>query len=242
MVDVIVINAHPDDAELACAGTVRKLSDEGYAVGFVDCSRGEMGSRGTVEIRELEASKAREILGVKERMCLDMPDSSIMYTPENIQKLVVAIRALRPKLMLIPSPVERHPDHEAVHRLAKAAAFTAGLHKYITSHNNEQQQPHRPQRTFCYQQHADFPRLPDVYVDITSTFEAKMASVHAFASQFQLADNSSTNEPQTFISRPAFLEGIEARARYFGDRIGTKYAEAFLALEPLGINSLSQLL
>jgi N-acetylglucosamine malate deacetylase 1 len=242
MVDVAVICAHPDDAELACAGTVKKLSNEGRSVAFIDCTRGELGSRGTAEIRELEASRARDILGVKERACLDMPDGSIMYTTENIRKIVVAIRTYRPVLMLIPSEVERHPDHEAVHKLARAAAFTAGLHKYITTHNGEEQQPHRPHRMLCYQQHADFSRLPDLYIDISDTFDSKMASIRAFASQFQDPNEPKTTEPQTFISRPAFLEGIEARARYYGDRIGTKYAEAFLSIEPLGLTSLSQLL
>jgi len=240
--DVVVVSAHPDDAELACAGTVKKLTKEKKSVVFVDCTRGELSSRGTPEQREKEAAKAAEILGVRERMVLDMPDGSIMNLPENVHQLVVAIRLFRPKILLIPSPVERHPDHEAVHNLARAAAFRAGLHKVHAQHNERELVPHRVQRILCYQQHADFPRMPDLYIDVTDTFADKMASIHAFGSQFEGVGGGASDGPRTFISRPAFLEGIEARARYFGDRIGTTYAEAFLSVEPLGLSSLSQLL
>jgi LmbE family N-acetylglucosaminyl deacetylase len=171
-----------------------------------------------------------------------MPDGSIMHTDDNIMRVVESIRAHRPHLLLIPPPFERHPDHEAVHRLARAAAFKAGLAKVSTFRDGVEQQPHRPHRMLCFMQQYDFPRNPDIYVDITASFQAKMDSIKAFSSQFYLPDLYESDEPSTFLTRPEFLHEIEARAMYFGSRIGTKYAEAFLAVEPLAVSSLSSLL
>ncbi len=240
--DVMVLSAHPDDAELACSGTVKILSNEGKRVVFVDCTRGELGTRGTPELREREAAAAGEILGVHHRENLDMPDGRVAHTHENILLVVRSIRRWRPSLLLIPPPFERHPDHEAVHRLARAAAFLSGLTKVETTWEGATQTPHRPSRMLCFQQQYDFPEPPDVYVDISATFEDKMRSITAFSSQFYLPDLYTADEPMTFISRPGFLDEIEARARYYGSRIGVEYAEAFLAVEPLAVPSLSVLL
>lgn len=238
----MVLSAHPDDAELACSGTIKNLTNEGKTVVFVECTRGELGTRGTPELREREAAEAATILGVHERECLEMPDGHIAHTDENIRRVIRSIRRWRPRLMLIPPPVERHPDHEAVHKLARPAAFLAGLTKIETTWEGIAQEPHRPHRMLCFQQQYDFPRDPDIYVDITATFEDKMRSIRAFSSQFYLPDLYTADEPMTFISRPGFLDEIEARARYYGSRIGTEYAEAFLAVEPLSVSSLSVLL
>ncbi len=238
----LVVSAHPDDAELACGGTIRALTNQGHNVVLVDCTRGELGTRGTPELRAQEAQRAADLLGVHHRECLNMTDGAIAHTQENILTIVSAIRAWRPHIVLIPPPVERHPDHVAVHRLCTAATFTAGLAKVVTYRDGVAQQPHRPKRTLCFQQQYDFPRLPDVYVDISSTFEAKMESIRAYTSQFHAPDTYTSDEPETFISRPAFLMELEARARYYGSRIGTDYAEGFLAVEPLAVASLADLL
>lgn len=238
-VDVMVLSAHPDDAELSCSGTVKNLTNEGRSVVFVECTRGELGTRGSASLREQEATEAARILGVNDRECLDMPDGHIMHTNENIHAVVRSIRTWKPSLLLIPPPYERHPDHEAVHKLARAAAFLAGLTKISTQHNGQEQTPHRPNRMLCFQQQYDFPREPDVYVDISDSFHAKMDSIKAFSSQFYLPDLYTSDEPTTFISRPGFLEEIEARALYLGSRIGVRYAEAYLAVEPLAVPSLS---
>lgn len=240
--DVMVLSAHPDDAELSCGGTVKNLTSEGKCVVFVECTRGELGTRGTPELREQEAANAAKILGVVDRECLSLPDGHIMHTNENIHAVVRAIRTWRPTLLLIPPSVERHPDHEAVHRLARSAAFLSGLAKIETTRDGISQEPHRPHRILCFQQQYDFPRSPDLYVDISATFHSKMASIRAFTSQFHVPEEYSTTEEETFLSRPEFLQEIEARALYFGSRIGVRYAEAFLAIEPLGVPSLSVLL
>ncbi len=238
----LVVSAHPDDAELACGGTIRSLTEQGHDVVLADCTRGELGTRGTPEIRAQEAQRAAEVLGVRHRECLHMTDGAIAHTQENILAVVSAIRTWRPHVVLIPPPVERHPDHEAVHRLCKAATFLAGLAKVLTYSNGREQSTHRPRRTLCFQQQFDFPRHPDVYVDISSTFAAKMESIRAYSSQFHAPDSYTSDEPETFISRPAFLMELEARARYYGSRIGTDYAEGFLAIEPIAVGSLTDLL
>lgn len=238
----LVISAHPDDAELACGGTIRALTNQGHDVVLLDCTRGELGTRGTPELREQEAQRAADILGVRHRECLSMPDGAIEHTQENIRAIVTSIRTWRPHIVLIPPPVERHPDHVAVHKLCVAATFTAGLTKVVTHRDGVEQQPYRPKRTLCFQQQYDFPRLPDLYVDISATFAAKMDSIRAYTSQFHAPGEYTSDEPETFISRPAFLMELEARARYYGSRIGTDYAEGFLAVEPIAVASLADLL
>lgn len=240
--DVLVICAHPDDAELSCGGTIKKLTNEGRSVVFIECTRAELGTRGSPEIRDQEAERAAAILGVHTRECLGIPDGGVDNTLDNALKLVVSIRRWKPQLMLIPAPYERHPDHEAVHLIARRAAFLAGLTKIHTSDHDGQQQPHRPTRMICYQQHYDLPGGADFYVDITETFQAKMSAIRAFASQFHVPQEYDSSEPETMLSRPEFLQAIEARERYNGNRISTSYAEAFKAVEPLGLSSIGVLL
>jgi bacillithiol biosynthesis deacetylase BshB1 len=237
----LAISAHPDDVELACGGTIRTLTNQGHEVVLLDCTRGELGTRGTPELRTQEAQRAADILGVRHRECLGMPDGAVEHTQANILAVVAAIRAWRPHILLIPPPVERHPDHVAVHRLCTAATFLAGLTKVVTHRDGVEQLPFRPTRTLCFQQQYDFPRLPDLYVDISSTFQAKMDSILAYRSQFHSPDAHTSDEPETFISRPAFITELEARARYYGSRIGADYAEGFLAVEPLAVASLADL-
>ncbi|MBM4179038.1 MAG: bacillithiol biosynthesis deacetylase BshB1 [Ignavibacteria bacterium] len=236
--DVLVICAHPDDAELSCAGTIKKLTNEGRRVVFVECTRAELGTRGTPEIREAEAASAAAILGVHAREQLGIPDGGVEDTLENAHKLVVAIRAWKPTLVLIPSEWERHPDHEAVHAIARRAAFLSGLVKITTTRDGVEQAPHRPKRMLCYQQFYDFPGGPDLFVDVTETFGDKMNAIRAFSSQFHVPEHYTSNEPETLLSNPEFLLTIEARERYYGSRIGVTYAEGFKTVGPLGVSSL----
>jgi bacillithiol biosynthesis deacetylase BshB1 len=239
---ILVISAHPDDAELACSGTVKKLTNEGHAVYFVDCTRGELGSRGTPETRAKEACDAAETLGVKERVILDMHDGSIEQTNENVTTLARYIRLFKPSVVLIPPPSERHPDHEAVHKLARSAVFMAGLSNVETVHNGSALPTHRTKAMYCYQLHYDFPRAADFYVDVSETYADRIAAIRAFATQFHVPNADAGNEPATFISTQHFFDQLDARCRYYGGRIGTAHAEAFLSVEPIGLTSLSQLL
>ena len=240
--DILVLSAHPDDAELTCGGTVRNATRAGKTVVFVECTRGELGTRGTPEIRAREAEKAAKILGVTVRENLGMPDSAVAQTQENILKVVSAIRAHKPLIILTTPVIERHPDHEAVHRLVRAATFMAGLSNVKTERDGVAQEPHRPKRTLSFMQWFDLPGGPDIYVDVTESYKDRTNAILAFESQFHRPGAEASSEPQTMLSRPEFLEELDARAIHFGSRIGLRYAEGFKAVEPLGVASITELI
>lgn len=242
MADVLVLSAHPDDAELGAGGTISKLTSEGKHVVLVDCTAGELGTRGTPELRTTEAHNAAKALGVAERVILSMPDGRIEDSTENRLEVIRMFRAYKPTLVITSPWFERHPDHEAVHKLARSAAFLAGLRHIPTEHHGVQQEPHRPKRILCYEHRYSLPNGPDLYVDITDTWDAKVESIRAYGSQFHIPESYRSNEPETHLSRPAFLTEMESRARYYGSLVGCTYAEAFKSVEPIALNSLSALL
>jgi N-acetylglucosamine malate deacetylase 1 len=240
--DVLVVSAHPDDAELGCGGVVKDLTNRGKVVVMVDCTRGELGTRGTPEIRAAEAQSAGRILGVSDRVNLDFPDGEVQDDTQSIHAMCAVIRRFQPRIMLIPPPIERHPDHSAVHRICTAANFFSGVSKVLLEHSNQQLEPHRAEKLYCYQQNYDFPSLPSFYVDISSTFNDKMDSILAYRSQFHSPHDEFKDQPPTLISRPEFLQELEARARYYGSRIGVNYAEGFYSVQPLGLSTMSVIL
>ncbi|MCX7984521.1 MAG: bacillithiol biosynthesis deacetylase BshB1 [Bacteroidetes bacterium] len=234
--DVLAIGAHPDDLELGCGGTLAKLVRQGYNVVLCDLTQGELGTRGTKEIRMKEASKAAEILGVAHRYNLMLPDGNVEVSKKNIEKLVTLIREVRPSLLIIPYGVERHPDHVHTNQLSKEAWYYSGLAKLLTKHNGKEQKRHRPHHYFEFLQWYEFE--PSFIVDITDTFEIKMEAVRSYASQFY---NPQNKEPETKLSRPDFLEIIETRCRYYGAKIGVKYGEPFISPFSLGVENLFDL-
>jgi len=239
--DVLAIGAHPDDVELCVGGIVAALVEEGFRVGIVDCTRGEQGTRGSAERRIQEAQAAQKILGVHVREWLEFPDSMITPTEDAVLHIVQRFRAYQPRIILFPPAFERHPDHEAVHRIVRTAYFKSGMAKVRTfAPDGSEQAPFRPERLFCYIQ--AYHHEPDLLVDITPTFDKKMAAIRAYASQVYVPDRYQSDEPETVLSRPDFLNAVQARARYWGSLIGTQYAEGLLCLEPLGIASLGRLL
>ncbi|MFM8439289.1 MAG: bacillithiol biosynthesis deacetylase BshB1 [Candidatus Kapaibacterium sp.] len=240
-IDVLAIGAHPDDVEMSAGGSVAKLVCEGKRVVIVDCTQGEQSTRGTVTERMAEACEAAEILGVMKREVLTMPDGAVGSSPDHVLDIVKVFRRYRPRIVLMPPAFERHPDHEAVHRLCRTAYFRSGLTKVMTTdESGAEQQPFRPASMFCfiqaYHQEADF------LVDVSDTHDIKMASIRAFRSQVHVPDAEQRDEPRTFISDPAFMEMLEHRSRLFGSMIGVRHAEGFLRVEPLRINSISSLL
>ncbi len=242
MAKILTIAAHPDDIELSCGGTLAKLSSEGHTVAVLDCTVGELGSRGSAELRLKEAENASKILGISERYFLNFEDGNVQPTKENIHTIVQYLRMIRPDVLLIPPKFERHPDHEAVHLIARKAQFLSGVAKIETVHpfSGEIQTPHRAKKMYSFMQMYDF--QPDFYVDITSTFEKKTASILAYSSQFYNPKaEQSESEAETVISKPEFLHFLEDRAKYFGYKCGFRYAEPFQSIEPIGISSLSQL-
>ncbi len=229
--DVLVFEAHPDDMELSCGGTVAKMSEQGYAVGAVALTEAELGTRGTPEERRREFEASANVLGLRAWDVLDIPDGNIANTHENRERIIRAIRRYRPQLVLAPYWLDRHPDHANASVVVREACFYAGLVKIDTG-----QPPHRPGTIVYYPLHYEF--TPSLVVDITDTFETKLAAIHCYTSQFHNRDNRFESGPQTYISSAEFLQVIETRARYWGSKIGATYGEPFLWSGPVPVSDL----
>ncbi len=221
-VDVLAISAHPDDVELCCAGTLVVLKNRGRSFGIVDLTRGEMGTRGTPEIRRQEAQRAAETLGASFRETLDFGDGGLRRGRAEELALIDVIRREKPRLILTSYPDDRHPDHRRAGELVTDAAFYAGLRKLETS-----QPAHRPQQTLYFS--ATYLHPPNFVVDVTPAMETRLRAVGAYKSQFH---DPESREPETSLSQASFLAAIEARARQFGFLIGTEFGEGFVSRRP----------
>ncbi len=226
--DILIFAAHPDDAELSMGGTIAKLIKGGLKLGLIDLTRGELGTRGSAEIRLKEAQKASEILNITHRENLGLKDGSIKVNDEYLLKIISKIRKYKPKIIFAPYFNDRHPDHIGCGQLIKEAVFFSGLPKIVTEENEKIQVPHRPKKLFYYMQ--TYEVKPSFIVDISETFEIKMRAIKAYESQFH---NPNSKEPETFISQPNFLKYIEARAKVFGFKIGKDYGEPFFCEEEI---------
>ncbi len=225
-VDVLALGPHPDDVELAVGGTLLGHHRAGRSSAIIDCTRGELGTRGTPEIRAVEAAEAARLLGVRFRGNLGLPDGSLFNNDDARRLLVRAIRSLRPVVMLAPHDHDLHPDHEQAGALARDAAFLAGVAKF------EPGLPaHRVRAVLHYPSHRQFE--PTFVVDVTQDFAAKRAACLAYRSQFH---NPASQEAGTYLSRPQFFEWWEGRARHYGSLIGAEYGEPFLHHGPLRID------
>lgn len=235
--DILVLSVHPDDAELGCAGTLLKHIADGKKVGIVDLTRGELGTRGSAEIRDVEAAASAKILGLSARENLALPDGFFQNTREYQLKVIEVIRKYQPEIIIGNAKYDRHPDHGRAYQLIDTAAFLSGLRKVETYSNGEPQQPWRANILLNFIQ--DEYIKPDILVDVTEYWDKKIESIKAFGSQFHNPEWE--DEPQTYISKPGFIEGIEARAREFGKIMGVTYAEGFTSRRVLGVNSLFNL-
>jgi len=236
--DILVLAAHPDDTELGCGGTVAKHIHNGYSVGIVDFTRGELGTRGTPEIRAAEAADAARILGVSVRDNLGLRDGFFQNDPEHQLSVISAIRKYRPSIVLANAVYDRHVDHGKGASLAHDACFLSGLVKIETrDEHGELQDAWRPKAVYHYIQ--SYFLKPDFVVDISDFWDVKMKSVRAFKSQFHDPDST---EPQTFISDPAFMKMLESRAQELGHSIGVAYGEGFTIRRTPGVKSLMDLL
>jgi len=232
--DILVLSVHPDDAELGCSGTILKHIALGYKVGIVDLTRGELGTRGSAEIREQEAAAAAEILGIAVRDNLAIPDGFFENTREYQLKVIAAIRKYQPEIVITNAYYDRHPDHGRANELVEASAFLAGLRKIETFENGELQQEWRPNMVLHFIQ--DNYIKPDILIDITEYWDKKVESIYAYGSQFYNPEWE--NEPQTYISTPEFINVVAARASEFGKSIGAKYAEGYTSRKILGVDNL----
>ena len=226
--DVISMMAHPDDAEILSGGTLIKLKDQGYAVGIIDFTRGEMGTRGTVGQRTREAACSAEIMGVDIRENLEFPDALIENTVENRSRVVRAIREYRPHIVITHDRNNRNPDHTHTSMLVQESCFTAGLAKYDTG-----QPPHRPNKILFTMEYFEF--KPTIIIDITEQFERKIKAVGCYRSQVHNLEHKGL---PTYISSDRFSQEIESRMRYFGSRIHTDFAEVFRMDTPVEIHDL----
>jgi bacillithiol biosynthesis deacetylase BshB1 len=234
--DVLFIGAHPDDVELAAGGTIALLVKQGYNVGVVDLTEGEMGTRGSRELRRSEAAAAATTLGLVKRWNLKIPDGDIELSIANKKKLVTVIREAQPRFLFIPHSNERHPDHVRAHHLCRESWFTAGLIKFETRFEHSKQAPHRPDHYFHFMQRVEFE--PSFIVDITDTFSTKIDAIKQYSSQFHRPESK---DPETVLSRPDFLQFIETRALFFGAKIGVKYGEGYFEPVALGVKNVFDL-
>ncbi len=236
--DILVLPVHPDDAELGCAGTVLKHIALGKKVGIVDLTRGELGTRGSAEIREQEAAKAGKILGLTIRENLGIPDGLFQNIPAYQLKVIEVIRRYQPDIIITNAYHDRHPDHGRANELVETAAFLAGLRKIETSHEGKDQAAWRPNMVLHFIQ--DRYIEPDILIDITEYWDKKIESVLAYGSQF-FNPEWNEDEPQTYISSPEFIKIVEGRAMEFGKSIQAKYAEGFTSRKLLGVDNLFSL-
>ncbi len=235
--DILVLASHPDDAELCTGGTLAKHIALGYKAGIVDFTRGELGTRGTVEIRAQEAARASEILGLSARENLGFADGFFRNDEAHQREVIRIIRKYQPDIVLANAIYDRHSDHGRAAELAADACFLSGLARVETSLDGAAQKPWRPKAVYHYIQ-SQFIE-PDLIVDISDFWEQKVASYMAYKSQ---VFDPASKEPETYISSPQFLKLIEARAVEFGNAIGTKYGEGFTVRRYPGVKSLLDLL
>ena len=231
--DVLAIGAHPDDVELGCAGLLLSEKKLGKKTGIIDLTRGELGTRGTIETRKKEADAASAILQLDARENLGMSDGFFQNDEQHQRKLITAIRKYQPEIIICTAPEDRHPDHGRAAELVARAAYLSGLRKIETTHNGKKQQAWRPQAVYHYIQ--DYPLKPDLVVDITGFLDQKMDLIQTFKSQFY---DPASLEPDTPISSADFLDFQVARARVYGKYISVKFAEGFTVARPVGVSSL----
>lgn len=235
--DILAIGAHPDDVELGCGGTLAKEISFGKKVGILDLTRGELGTRGSAEIRDEEAAKAAEILNIKVRENLKFSDGFFKNDKEHQLEIIKIIRKYQPEIVLCNAIDDRHIDHGKASKLVSDACFLSGLIKIETSLNSQSQKPWRPKQVYHYIQWKSL--TPDFVVDISNFMEVKKKAVLAYSSQFYDKDS---NEPETPISNKGFLDSITYRAQDLGRIIGTKYAEGFTTQRYLAVRKISDLL
>ena len=224
--DVLVFAAHPDDAELSMGGTIARFTAKGLQVGVVDLTRAELSTRGDVKTRTKETEAASKILKLKARENLGIKDGNISVSQESLKKAVTLIRKYKPSIVFAPYFNDRHPDHIDTSKLIKRAVFSSGLEKLKTSSSGKSQTAYRPKKIFYYMQTYLFE--PSFIVDVSDYFETKMKSCKAFNSQFH---NPVIKKDDTFISKPEFIDYVEARAKFYGFQIRKKYGEPFYCEE-----------
>ncbi len=234
--DILAIGVHPDDVELSATGTLIKAIQQGKKVGILDLTKGELGTRGSAELRLIEAQKSAKIQGVHVRENLGMADGFFLNDEAHQRKIIEVIRKYQPEIVLSNAPSDRHPDHGRASKLISDACFYSGLRKVETTFDGLPQIAWRPKSIYNYIQ--DRYIDPDFVVDITPFVEQKLEAIMAFSSQFY---DPNSKEPESPISSQNFIHHIKGRWSNFGRLINVDYAEGFLAERPFGVEDITQL-
>ncbi|WP_127140727.1 bacillithiol biosynthesis deacetylase BshB1 [Flagellimonas marinaquae] len=237
--DILVFGAHPDDAELGAGATIAKEVSKGKKVGIVDLTRGELGTRGSAEIRDQEAAKAAEILGVAVRENMEFADGFFVNDKEHQLELIKIIRKYRPEIVICNAVEDRHIDHAKGSKLVSDSCFLSGLRKIDTKMDGDDQwqDAWRPKVVYHFIQWKNLE--PDFVVDVTGFIEKKTDAIMAYASQFY---DPNSDEPETPISSKNFTDSVNYRARDLGRIIGVEYAEGFTVERYVGVESLYDLI
>jgi bacillithiol biosynthesis deacetylase BshB1 len=219
--DILALGAHPDDVEVHVGGLLALASDRGLKAAILDLTSGDLGTRGTSETRRVEAQEAARILGVS-RLVLDFPDGRFSEEEAYRTRLMAELRRLRPRVLILPDPEDRHPDHRRAHRLAKEAAYYSGLKNYPCPGT-----PWRPEGLAWVG--GENPGHPDLLVDVSAVWDRRMAAFDAFGSQFA----QDPSQPVTRIAHPAFRRGVLGRAMHWGSLRLCDWAEALWCERPI---------
>ncbi|WP_291960395.1 bacillithiol biosynthesis deacetylase BshB1 [Maribacter sp.] len=235
--DILVFGAHPDDAELGAGGTIAKEIALGKKVGIVDLTRGELGTRGSAEIRDRESAAAAKILGVAVRENLRFRDGFFINNEAHQLEIIKMIRKYQPNIVLCNAIDDRHIDHGKGSKLVSDACFLSGLRRIETKVGDEKQQEWRPKLVYHYIQWKNI--SPDFVVDISTYIDTKTDAILAYSSQFH---DPNSNEPETPISSKTFIESVHYRAKDLGRLVGVDYAEGFTVERMVAVDSLGHLI
>src|SRR3954451_25168263 len=231
-VDILAIAAHRDDVELTCAGVLLKAVDAGYRTGILDLTAGESATRGSATLRAEEAERAARILGVAERRNVGLPDAHLHNTDETRRVLVAEIRHFAPRIVILPFPVGRHPDHRVASELGRDACFLAGLAKYGAAGS-----PHRPFKVLYALSYREDPVKPTFVVDISPQFERKMAAIRCYGSQFDGAKAAG----EIFPTGQDLYSLVETQNAHYGSLIRKRYGEPFFTHETMEVDDVVKL-
>jgi bacillithiol biosynthesis deacetylase BshB1 len=237
--DILVFGAHPDDAELGAGATIAKEIANGKKVGIIDLTRGELGTRGSAEIRDREAAIAAEILGVEVRENLEFADGFFVNDKTHQLAIIRMVRKYRPEIVLCNAVDDRHIDHAKGSKLVSDACFLSGLIKIDTKldGNDQWQEPWRPRQVYHFIQWKNL--KPDFAVDVSGFIEKKNEAILAYSSQFH---DPKSKEPETPISSKNFLDSVNYRARDLGRLVGVEHAEGFTVERPIAVRDLDSLI
>ncbi|HET8770609.1 MAG TPA: bacillithiol biosynthesis deacetylase BshB1 [Gemmatimonadaceae bacterium] len=231
-IDVLAIAAHRDDVELTCGGTLVAQARLGQRTAIIDLTQGEMGTRGSAELRAQEAAAAAEVLGVAERRNLGLPDAAIENTPDTRRRLALVLRELRPRVVIAPAPRGRHPDHRVASQLIRDACFLAGLKRL-----DEASAPHRPFKVLHAIAYREDHVKPTFVVDVTDTFETKLEAIRCYGSQFDGATWAGEVQPN---GEPLY-DLIRHHAAHYGSLIRCRYGEPFFTFETMRVDDVRAL-